>query len=76
MGSFESAVKLSAAALAINAALVAVKIAAGVFGNSYVLIADGIESAADVFSSFVVWAGLRVSAFRRMRDPYGLARRN
>lgn len=38
------------------------KIAAGVLGNSYALVADGIESSADVFSSLVVWKALRVSA--------------
>ncbi len=72
MASLESAFKLSAIALSINAALAAVKIATGVLGNSYVLIADGIESIADVFTSFVVWAGLRVAA--RPADanhPYG-----
>lgn len=72
MASLESAFKLSAVALLINAALAALKIAAGVLGNSYVLIADGIESVADVFTSFVVWAGLRVAA--RPADanhPYG-----
>ncbi|HTD65536.1 MAG TPA: cation diffusion facilitator family transporter [Candidatus Limnocylindria bacterium] len=72
MGSFESALKLSAAGLALNAALAAIKIGAGVFGNSYVLIADGIESAADVFSSFAVWAGLRVAVLPAdANHPYG-----
>lgn len=72
MASFESALRLSAAGLAINAALAAIKIAAGVLGNSYVLIADGIESIADVFTSFVVWAGLRVSILPAdANHPYG-----
>jgi cation diffusion facilitator family transporter len=46
----------------LNALLSAVKIAAGVMGNSYVLIADGIESWVDIASSFVIWGGLRVAA--------------
>jgi cation diffusion facilitator family transporter len=72
MASLESALKLSAATLVINAALAAIKIATGVLGNSYVLIADGIESAADVFTSFVVWAGLRVAALPAdANHPYG-----
>jgi cation diffusion facilitator family transporter len=72
MVSFSSALRLSFAALAINAVLAAIKIAAGVLGNSYVLIADGIESSADVFSSFVVWAGLRVSVLPAdANHPYG-----
>lgn len=48
-----------------NAGLAAVKIVAGVVGNSYALIADGVESTADVFSSLVVWSGLRIAT----RDP-------
>ena len=38
-----------------NLALAGVKISAGVLGNSYALIADGIESVSDVFSSFLVF---------------------
>ena len=72
MVSIQSALQLSKAALAINVVLAGVKIAAGVLGNSYVLVADGIESAADVFSSFVVWSGLRVAALPAdANHPYG-----
>jgi cation diffusion facilitator family transporter len=39
----------------------AVKIIAGVIGNSYALIADGIESAGDIFSSLITWAGFQLS---------------
>jgi cation diffusion facilitator family transporter len=41
--------------------LAMVKLVAGVAGHSYALIADAIESTADVFSSLVVWGGLRIS---------------
>lgn len=34
-----------------NILLAVVKIAAGILGNSYALVADGIESVSDVFSS-------------------------
>ena len=72
MASVESALRLSKAALAINILLAGAKIAAGVLGNSYVLIADGIESSADVFSSFVVWSGLRLSVLPAdANHPYG-----
>jgi cation diffusion facilitator family transporter len=72
MASIASALRLSITTLAINVVLAAVKIAAGVLGNSSVLIADGIESAADVFTSFVVWSGLRVSALPAdANHPYG-----
>src|SRR5436853_1892160 len=58
--------------LAINVMLASVKIVAGFFGNAYVLIADGIESAMDVGGSIVIWGGLKVAA--RPPDathPYG-----
>ncbi len=56
----------------VNAVLSAVKILAGVFGHSYALIADGIESSLDIASSVVIWAGLRYAAKEPDRDhPYG-----
>ena len=58
--------------LVINVALAAVKIAAGVVGHAYVLIADGIESALDVAGSIVIWGGLTVAARPPDRThPYG-----
>ncbi len=48
--------------LLVNFSLAIVKRLAGIFGNSYALIADAIESSGDVFSSILVWRGLRVSA--------------
>lgn len=62
MATVETGLRLSILALLVNAFLAVVKILGGIVGNSYVLIADGIESTADIFSSFVVWSGLRVSA--------------
>jgi len=61
MSSLESGLQISKLSLFVNGLLAAAKIGAGVFGNSYVLIADGIESTADIFSSFIVWSGLRFS---------------
>ena len=59
-------------AIAINLVLALVKISVGVVGNSYALIADGIESTADIFSSLVVWSGLRVSSKPPDQNhPYG-----
>ena len=72
MASIESALRLSKAALVINVLLAGTKIAAGVLGNSYVLIADGIESSADVLASLVVWSGLRLSIEPAdANHPYG-----
>lgn len=48
-----------------NALLAAFKLVAGVLGNSYALIADAIESSADVVSSTVVLGGLHVAS----REP-------
>lgn len=58
--------------VAANAALACVKILAGFFGNSYALIADGIESTSDIVTSLVVWGGLKVAgAPANERHPYG-----
>lgn len=58
--------------VAVNAALAGLKIVAGVFGNSYALIADGIESTSDIVTSLIVWGGLRVAARpANERHPYG-----
>ena len=42
-----------------NTVFAIVKISAGVLGNSYALIADGVESGLDVAGSMVIWFGLR-----------------
>ena len=56
----------------INAALAAVKITGGVIGSSGALVADCIESCADIVSSLVVWGGLRISLKPADEDhPYG-----
>lgn len=48
-------------AICINVVLMLVKIGVGLVGNSYALVADGIESASDIFSSLITWAGFHVS---------------
>jgi cation diffusion facilitator family transporter len=53
--------------LLVNAGLAVTKILAGVLGNSYALVADGIESTADLLSSTVVLGGLRIA--EREPDP-------
>jgi cation diffusion facilitator family transporter len=56
----------------VNAGLAAVKILTGVFGHSYALIADGMESGLDVASSLVIWGGLRYATKSPDADhPYG-----
>jgi cation diffusion facilitator family transporter len=57
---------------AVNASLAMIKILTGVFGNSYALIADGIESTSDIVTSLVVWGGLRVAITPAdEKHPYG-----
>lgn len=48
--------------IGVNVALAAVKIVAGVVGNSYALVADGIESTGDIVASIIVWSGLQIAA--------------
>jgi cation diffusion facilitator family transporter len=72
MTPLKEALRLTSLGVVINLALAIVKITVGVLGQSYALIADGIESAGDVLSSLVVWGGLRISL--RAADgnhPYG-----
>jgi cation diffusion facilitator family transporter len=58
--------------MAVNALLAVTKLAAGVLGHSQALIADAVESLADIFSSIVVWRGLVVAATPADEDhPYG-----
>jgi cation diffusion facilitator family transporter len=58
--------------MAVNVMLATIKIATGIVGNSYALIADGIESTADIVSSLVVWTGLKISSLPPDDEhPYG-----
>jgi cation diffusion facilitator family transporter len=58
--------------IALNALLAAVKLAGGVFGHTYALIADAAESMLDILSSTLVWAGFRVAAQPPdANHPYG-----
>ncbi len=68
----ETGARVALLGMVINVVLAIAKIAAGLLGNSYVLIADGIESALDIGGSAVIWGGLKFAA--RPPDethPYG-----
>lgn len=55
-----------------NAGLTILKLVAGIVGHSYALIADAIESLADIVGSAVIWGGLRVSSMpASAQHPYG-----
>jgi cation diffusion facilitator family transporter len=58
--------------IVVNTLLALVKVIAGVLGDSYALIADGFESTLDVFSSLLLWGGLRIAtAPADAGHPYG-----
>src|ERR1700732_1232040 len=68
----QAGARLALIGMIVNVAFAIIKITAGVFGNAYALIADGIESSLDVAGSIVIWGGLRFAA--RPPDathPYG-----
>ncbi len=66
------AISTTITGMAVNAALAALKIVAGVVGHSYALVADGIESLNDFIGSGVVLLSLRVAAIPPDQDhPYG-----
>ncbi len=67
-----SGARLAVLGVMVNAGLAIIKIMAGLIGNTYALIADGVESLLDIFGSLVVWFGLRVAAEPPDDDhPYG-----
>src|SRR3954468_24581094 len=58
--------------LGVNIVLAGSKLAAGILGHSHALVADAVESLADIFSSLIVWRGLVVAAEPPDEDhPYG-----
>jgi len=67
--------RIAAAGMAITGALALVKIFTGLAGHSTAVVADGVESAGDVFSSGMVLVGLTVS-FKPAdsNHPYGHGR--
>ncbi|MFO0829909.1 MAG: cation diffusion facilitator family transporter [Phycisphaerales bacterium] len=71
-GPSSTGTKLVLRGVLLNAALVLIKGVTGVVGHSAALVADAIESAADVAGSLVTWFGLRLA--ERPADenhPYG-----
>lgn len=68
----QTGARVALAGMLVNFVLAVAKITAGLLGNAYVLIADGIESALDIAGSAVIWGGLKFAA--RPPDathPYG-----
>ncbi|MGL4596984.1 MAG: cation diffusion facilitator family transporter, partial [Bacteroidia bacterium] len=75
MNNEQKAVKTTYFSIFGNMVLAVIKAIVGYFGNSYALIADAIESTADVFSSILVLLGIKYA--NRPADknhPYGHGR--
>jgi len=65
-------IRWAQAGLLVNAVLVLVKFIAGIVGHANALVADAVESSADIFSSLIVWMGLSIAARPADEDhPYG-----
>ncbi|CAM1364084.1 Cation diffusion facilitator family transporter [Tenacibaculum sediminilitoris] len=72
MSKEELAIKTTYFSILSNTSLAIIKGLAGIFGNSYALIADAMESTTDIFSSLLVLLGLKYA--KRPADknhPYG-----
>ncbi len=71
----KKAIATSVYSILLNLSMAIIKWVAGVLGNSYALIADAIESTADVFSSTLVLVGLKASTKPPDENhPYGHGR--
>ncbi len=69
---FDRGVSSVLVGLSSNVLLAAIKIVTGILGNSYALMADGIESTLDIFSSVVVLGGIKISSLPADENhPYG-----
>lgn len=65
-------IRLAVAGMVVNILFAVAKLTAGVVGHSYALVADAVESFADVFGSIVVWGGLHIAAKPADHEhPYG-----
>ncbi|HEX5073701.1 MAG TPA: cation diffusion facilitator family transporter [Gemmatimonadaceae bacterium] len=61
----ERGIRSAQLGILINTLLAIAKLVAGIVGNAYALVADAVESTADIFASTIVWGGLRLAS----RDP-------
>ena len=67
-----AAEKVSLVGITVDLLLTGVKLAAGIFAHSAAMISDAVHSASDLFSSFIVIAGVRIAAKDPDREhPYG-----
>lgn len=68
----EQGTKSTLLGISVNLALGLAKCSAGLLGNSFALVADGLESITDVLSGLVVYFGLKIAVKPPDKDhPYG-----
>ena len=66
------AMKVSVVSIVVNVALSLFKLLAGIVAHSGAMISDAIHSASDVFSTFVVMVGIKMSGKKSDKEhPYG-----
>ena len=71
----EKAIKATYFSIAGNICLAIIKGFAGIFGNSYALVADAFESTKDIFASFLVLFGIKYASRPPDKNhPYGHGR--
>jgi cation diffusion facilitator family transporter len=69
---FKRSLRATLTGLVVNVVLATTKLIAGLAGHSHALVADAVESLADVFSSLIVWRGIVVASAPADDDhPYG-----
>jgi cation diffusion facilitator family transporter len=72
MANLRSGIRAAQAGMLVNAVLAITKLIAGLVGNAYALVADAVESSADIMSSIIVWSGLAIASQPPDEDhPYG-----
>ena len=70
--SSKKALKTTLVGIIMSGLLAIIKALGGILGNSYALVADAIESTSDVFTSTMMWLGLRWSSKPPDQNhPYG-----
>lgn len=68
----QTAMKVSVVSIVVNLVLTVFKLAAGVLASSGAMISDAIHSASDVFSTFIVMIGIKLSTKEADKEhPYG-----
>src|SRR5258705_13349662 len=71
-GRLQQGLRATFIGLTVNSLLAITKLCAGIIGHSHALVADAVESLADILSSIVVWRGLVVAEAPADADhPYG-----